>query len=429
MKNYIKELDIKFEIIDDYEFIDSDLYEYIYLNIHYEINESNISQMISKFSENYNEIDFKQANYSAVLISDCYPLIEYMNSNINLYVENVYLKLKDNKFDTEQYIRKLLNDNNLKDSFKFKIIQRIETKISELKNIKDLGTKSLLLINNKVIPNWNNVIGYYLLNESEINDILIDFLNFENVYSELSKNRLTKEDEEFEKILIKCNDISDEAYNEILNSTYFSWNNLGFESLNLEKVKNLLIKKLNTTKSNYERLKEHFPDNHIRLIEKNFSRFIENINDFETDENDILMLLQSDKITTNNKFIYITNLDESIISKNKEISKLVGGIILQEMRIINFTFNTLKFIAINQFYDENRIRFANLYLEKFTNNEITLLLSSFLSYKNLFKKGKPTFKKTDYNRLLLESLKSKQLIKNFYDDSWSNDKYRVTTNY
>ncbi len=29
----------------------------------------------------------------------------------------------------------------------------------------------------------------------------------------------------------------------------------------------------------------------------------------------------------------------------------------------------------------------------------------------------------------LETLKSKQLIKNFYDDSWSDDKYRVTTNY
>lgn len=429
MKNYIKELDIKFEIIDNYEFIDSDLREYVYLNSHYEINETNISQILSKFWENYNENDFKQSNYSMILKSECFPLIEYINSNINSYVENIYLKLEDNKFDTEQYLLKLLNDNNLKESLKAKIIQKVETKISELKEISDLGIKSLVLINNKVVPKWSNVIEYYLLNESTINDILINFINFENSYSELSKIRLKKENEEFEKSLIKCNDISDEAYNEILNSTYFSWNSLGFESLNLEKVKNLLAKKLNTTKDNYERLKEHFPNNHIRLIEKNFSKFIENINDFETNENDILLILKSDKINIDNKFNYIKKLNENFIEKNREISKIIGEMILQKKEIIEFSFGTLKFIALNLFYDDKRIRFTNLYLEKFTNSELTQILNSFINYSNLFKKGKPTFKKADFNRTLLENLKSKQLIKNFYDDSWSDDKYRVTTNY
>lgn len=429
MKNYIKELDIKFELIDNYQFIDSDLREYVYLNSHYEINETNISQILSKFGENYNENDFNQSNYSMILNSECSPLIEYINSNINSYVENIYLKLEDNKFDTEQYLLKLLNDNNLKDSLKAKIIQKVETKISELKDISDLGIKSLILINNKVVPKWSNVIEYYLLNENKITDNLTIYLNFDDISSELSKEKLLKDNKDFEISLVKCNELSDSSYNILLNSTYYHWSNIDFENLDVQKVVVLLNKKLSVTKENYDRLREIFPNYHINLIEKKFTKFIENINDFETDENDILLLLKSDKITIDDKINYITKLNENIIGKNKEISKLVGEIILQKMRVVDFTFDTLKFVAVNLFYDEKRIKFTNLYLVKLTNSEITQLLSSFVSYNKLFRKGKPTFKKTDYNRILLETLKSKQLIKNFYDDSWSDDKYRVTTNY
>lgn len=429
MKNYIKELDVKFETIDNYELTDSDLCEYVYLNSHYEITKTNISQILSKFGKNYNESDFKQSNYSMILNSECYPLIEYINSNINSYVENVYLKLEDNKFDTEQNLQKLLNDNNLTDSFKAKIIQQVETKISELKDINDLAVKTQLLVNNKVIPTWSNVIEYYSLNENKITDNLTIYLNFDDISSELSKEKLLKDNKDFEISLVKCNELSDSNYNILLNSTYYHWSNIDFENLDIHKVAVLLDKKLSVTKENYDRLREIFPNYHINLIEKNFTKFIENINDFETDENDILLLLKSDKITIDNKINYITKLDENIIGKNKEISKLVGEIILQKMRVVDFTFDTLKFVAVNLLYDEKRIKFTNLYLVKLTNSEITQLLSSFVSYNKLFRKGKPTFKKTDYNRILLETLKSKQLIKNFYDDSWSDDKYRVTTNY
>ncbi|MCT3644062.1 hypothetical protein HZQ97_07875 [Elizabethkingia anophelis] len=422
-------LNTKFNRLDDPNRDTEKLIEYIYNNNHYNININNLLQFTLLFGKNTNENDFMKSNYSTILKSECEPLIKYINSNITTYINNIYLKIENNNLEEEESLIKLLNNDNITEILKIKIIEKVETKISDLTKINELNIKAQLLLDNKVVPKWNNITNYYTDCGELIDESLIEFLNFKNVYSELSKNRLKKEDDKFEKSLIRCNDISDEAYDQILNSTYFNWNTLSFEKLNLEKVKNLLVKKLNTTTDNYELLKEHFPNNHIRLIEKNFSKFIENINDFQTSENDILLLLKSDKITIDNKFNYITNLDENIVNKNKEISKIIGEIILQKKEIIEFSFDTLKLIAVSLLYDDKRIQFTNLHLEKFTNSEITQVLNSFITYNKLFKKGKPTLKKTDYNRILLENLKSKQLIKNFYDDSWSDDKYRVTTNY
>ncbi|QDZ61937.1 hypothetical protein EVD20_02080 [Elizabethkingia bruuniana] len=296
-------------------------------------------------------------------------------------------------------------------------------------DIDDTKIKTQLLIHKRVIPNWSNVIEYYTLLEKKITDILINFLNSEDVYSKLLKEKLLKENKDFEISLIKCNELSVESYNSLLNSTYYNWNSIDFDNLNVEKALILLNKKLNTTKSNYDLLREHFPNNHIILIEKDFKKFIENISEFETDENDVLLLLKSNKISLENKFYYITKLDESTITLNKETSKLVGEIILQKSKIIELSIDTLKHIVVNLLREEKRILLINLYFEKITNDDIIDLLKSIWNYDNLFKNRKPTFDKTEYNRILLERLKAKGLIKNYYDNKWNDKEFRVTTNY
>lgn len=427
--NYLKELDIKFEEINNDSDISSELLEYIYFNNHYEINENNISKMLLGFGGKYEENECKQSNYSAILNSECYPLIEYINSDINTYAENVYLKIEENKFEKEENLVKLLNNEKLDKVLKIKIIQKVETKIVELNKINDLSIKAHLLLNNKVIPKWNNVIDYYTISENIINDNLIEYLEFENVNEELSKIKLIKENELFEKNILLSNEITYETYKKLLDSIYFRYNKLEFETLDEDKVVSLANRILTTTKSNYDLLREHFPNNHIILIERDFKKFIEKISEFDTDEDDVLLILKSNKISLENKFDYINKLEESTITLNKETSKLVGEIILQKSNVIELSVETLKSVVINLLGEEKRIKLINLYFEKITNDDITKLLSSIWNYDNLFKSKKPTFNKTEYNRILLERLKSKGLIKNYYDNKWNDKEYRVTTNY
>lgn len=427
--DYLKDLDIKFEEINTDSTINSELLEYIYFNNHYEVNENNIARMLLRFGEKYEEDDFKQSNYSAILDSECYPLIEYINSDINTYAENIYIKIEENKFEKEENLIKLLNNEKLDRVLKIKIIQKVETKITELNKINNLNIKAHLLLNNKVIPKWDNVVDYYSSSENKINENLIEYLEFEDVNEELSKTKLVKDNETFEGSILVCNEITDKTYKRILNSVYFRYNKLDFENLNLDKVISLANKILTTTKSNYDLLREHFPNNHITLIERNFKKFIEKLSEFETDEDDVLLLLKSNNISLENKFDYITKLDESTITLNKETSKLIGEIILQKSQTIEFSIETLKFIVVNLMGEEKKIKLINLYFEKMTNDNIIKLLSSIWNYNNLFKNKKPTFNKTDYNRILLERLKSKGLIKNYYDNKWNNEEFRVTTNY
>lgn len=439
--NLLKGLDTKFESLDNPNEETEFFFEYVYINNHYKINKGNVLQMLyifkktikvtNKFEEEEEEEedDFDYKNYTTILKSDRNQLIEYINSNITKYVNDVYLNLENNKFEEENNFIKLLNDINLSSKSKVNLIQKVETKISDLLDIDDTKIKTQLLIHKRVIPNWSNVIEYYTLLEKKITDILINFLNSEDVYSKLLKEKLLKENKDFEISLIKCNELSVESYNSLLNSTYYNWNSIDFDNLNVEKALILLNKKLNTTKSNYDLLREHFPNNHIILIEKDFKKFIENISEFETDENDVLLLLKSNKISLENKFYYITKLDESTITLNKETSKLVGEIILQKSKIIELSIDTLKHIVVNLLREEKRILLINLYFEKITNDDIIDLLKSIWNYDNLFKNRKPTFDKTEYNRILLERLKAKGLIKNYYDNKWNDKEFRVTTNY
>ena len=432
--NLLKGLNTKFEKLSNPNENTEKLFEYVYDNNHYIINSDNLLQQVLLFGKDVDEEDFKSSNYSTILKSDCKPLIEYINSDLSTYIEKVYLKLEDNKLDNEESLLKLLNNKNIDNKLKVRIIQKVETKISDINKINDLEVKTQLFLNNKIIPKWSNVTSYYTDSEDKIDENLVEFLNFENVYTDLSKEKMIHKSDTFEysvfrENLLLTNELSNESYTKILESSIYYRDKLAFENLDKDKVDYLTQRILNTTKTNYDLLKEGFKNNHIKLLEKNFNTFLDKITEFETENIDILLLLNSDKIVIDKRFDYIMILNESTISGSKEISKRVGEIILQRSKIVEFSIDTLKSIVISQPTAEKRILLINLYFEKLTNDDVIKLLGSIWNYDNLFKNKKPTFNKTEYNRILLERLKSKGLIRNYYDNKWNDEEFRVTTNY
>lgn len=425
----LKELNVEFEKLDSPNKETQKLFNYVFDNNHYRINKDNLLQLFLLFGKDSSEEEFNNSNYSTILKSECKPLIEYINSNITTYVNDVYLKLEQNKFEEENSLIKLLNDENLSSKSKIKLIQKVQTKISEIKNISAFEIKTQLLINNKVTPKWNNVVDYFTASESTINENLIEFLEFEDVNTELSKVKLLKENEIFEENILVCNDISDETYKRILNSIYFKYNKLDFENLNEDKVVCLVDKILTTSKSNYNTLRENFANNHITLIEKDFNKFFEKVDDFETDEDDVLALLRSEKLNVDSKFNYLSKLEQEFVTSNKEISKIVGNIILHKSSKIDFEYDAINLVVKNATSIENKVKLANLYFNDLDNTNIVSILTNISGYDKLFEKGKPTYVKSDYNDILLKKLKTKNLIKNYYDDKWNNSKFRVTTYY
>lgn len=425
--NYIKELDIKFKEIDTSGDSDTSLLDFVYNNNHYVINEENIIKILKKFNNCFDEKEFYESNYKAIIKSNCKPLIDYVNQNISTYIKDVYLNIDDNIFEEEEYLIELLNNENLSENLKKDIILKVYTKIKAESSIEDLDVLNQLLVNNKIEAKWENVTNAYK-RFYDLTDELITFLNFEDVYLKLSKSKLNEEDKEFEEVLIKCNNISNKSYIQLLKSTFYYYNELNFENLEEEKVVNLIEKTLRLTKYNYDMLRESFCNNHISLIEKDFNKFIENLDDFETDDNDKIMILESENISIDNKFIYINKFEQNIIKENNELSKIIGTIILDKSESFELEFDTIKSIIKNLNTSEGKIKFINLNFDYLDNNQLISLLETIPNYNKLFEKGKPTYLKTDYNELLFRRLKSKNIIKNYYDDSWNSSKFRITTN-
>lgn len=426
----LKKLNVEFKKLDNPNEETEKLFNYVYNNNLYRINEDNLLQMLLLFGKENIE-EFNRSNYSTILKSECKPLIDYINSKITTYIESVYLKLDDNRFEEEISLIKLLNNENLNSKSKVKVIQKVETLICDLSKIEDIEIKKQLLTNLKVVANWKNVIDYYSNCENKIDEKLVEYLNSEKVINELSKLKLTKDDTKFELNLVVCNEINDKIYNNLLDSCYYIYPTLSFENVNFDKAVILANRKLTTTKSNYDKLRENFADNHITLIERDFDKFFEKIEDFETDADDILMILKSDKITIYNRFKYVSKLTEQTIIDNKAIAKKVGEIILSKSTKVEFEFNVVESIIKSLDSTENKVKFINLYFTGLSNENIISLVKS-LSYNHnelFIKQHKPKFNDIAYNVELLTKLKSKGLIRSFDIDKKDKTLIRAVANY
>ena len=442
-------LDVKFQRLDvpEKKFEDK-LLQDIYRFKLYHITTENILQVLRVTTKNTDiEKDFNTSNFSTILNSNYEPLIQYVRHEIVMYFQNIYLDLKESQHEEVDSFVEILNSELSLES-KEKVIKKVETKVAGIWDVDELEVSDALLINNKLVPTWDNVIGYFeYFNEDVLNENLIKYLNFQTVYEELSKGKLIVRDnnKKFEIALIKCNSLTFEAYDKLLDGCSINWNTINFSGIDNDKAYILMKKRLNVDKRNYDLLKEHYSPYHINLIEKNYSKFIETFEDFEFSDEDILLLLKSQIISITDKFYYISKLiqldfdnqnfdyesNENIISGNSALSKIVGEIVLLHKSEIHFNSEeTIIAIIINTAKIWDKINLIVMFNKQLNDaNLINLLMETKFGYEMLFKPKKPTYLKTEENRKLLNILLSRNLIKRFYDDKWSKDKYRVTTNY
>jgi hypothetical protein len=432
--NLFEQLNIKFEKLDNPTEETKELFDFVYKNSNYEINIGNLMQMLELYHEG--ESLFQTSSYSTIQNSNCRPLIEYINLDINTYVKNVYLKLEQNIFEEEESLINVLNHKELDFKLKCDIIEKVETKISDISNIKSKTLKGVLLDENKVSPKWSNVVDYYIDCDKTIDEDLIRYLNFDNVYDDLSNEKMIFESESFDypsfrENLLLCNELSYHSYSNILKKSIYTRKILLFENLDVDKADYLTKYILNTTKSNYVLLREHFPNNHIELVEKDFNKFLEKIDDFETDEEDVLKLLNSEKINISNKFEYISKLSKQIIIDNDDIAKKVGEIIVSKCEIIECEFNTIESIVKSFDSTEDKVCLINLYFTELSNESIISLVKGIAYYySELFvKQHRPIFRDNSYNKELLTKLESKGLIKSFDLDKKDKTLIRAVANY
>ena len=406
-------LEVKIKKIEKPE----DGYKYLYGTIcfknYYKITEANISLILKEFGRVEN---FKEVNYTVISKSTHKPLKDYINSNIQEYIKEVYLKLPDAQQEDEYKFKELLKNEVLGEEIKVKIIEKVETSISELKDLKSLPIKKALLENKKVLPTWENIEDYYKSCQNSLKEELINFLNNNDVYSALSDKKINTSYRDLESDILVCNDISDEAYHKIIKSFERVYESLDFKDLSENKVDYLLkAHKFSMSENNYDTLRKSFPNKHIVLVENYFDSFLEDIDNFELDEKDVSLILNSEGISIEQKLIYIPTIEEEFILRDDTISKKIAKLIISKSHKFDFSYDVIESLCKNTAKEEDKIKLIILYNDDIDNEKIKELIKSIgQEYEKIFlPKKKPCFQHTEENETLLKILRNRKLINSY----------------
>lgn len=220
------------------------LLNFIYENNHYEINLPMITLMISIFKKKEIDIDkLNVLNYTTIVESGCDKLLAYIDTEIEYYLENVLFELEENSLESEKSILHILNDLIVPENLEIKLIEKNETLINNLIDIKEKGLWSHFFINNKLKVSWQNIIDYFKETD-EIDDSLTVYLDQEGVYDILSEENITESDEEKKVLFITKlihSGISTESLNALAPKISYHFDFSEFTDVEEDKVE-ILIK-------------------------------------------------------------------------------------------------------------------------------------------------------------------------------------------
>ncbi|WP_321297198.1 hypothetical protein [Marinifilum fragile] len=414
----LESLFVKFKMIEKRR-LAPNLFDFIYEKNLYEINFENIKTILSEKSDLTNfDLKLNESNLSTILESNCTILISYIKNEIEQYIENVFLTTETNTNESESTLNYLINQNNISFDDKKKIINQTNTKTNDLDSIpSDLW--DFVLENNKVFPNWANVNFYYIEKE-EINGSLIQFLNNQDNYSQLSKLKIDQEisDEEnynLSKAIMLCENISIDSYNSLILSFSLQFTDISFDVLSEEKVDTLVHNSiLALDEYNSEILKETFPKLYAKLLIVNKEDFLNKLGQYSLNILDFTILLISEELTNFEKIKIINHQDYEDIS----IMESTANRILQILGKPDFELDHLlmKELVKNTSDVEKIIELINTQIEYLDNEEIVEYLTLLPKpYSNLTK-GNPVIIDKEYTDEFLQHLKTRKLISSFRAD-------------
>jgi len=280
----------------------------------------------------------------------------------------------------------------------------------------------------KLVPNWNNVSLYFSISENSIDEILKTYLNDKENYDKLSSNKIVpfKKNKDADLIknlsiaLIKCDEISIEAYYEILKSipkSYRHWNLIGFEGLSEDKVL-LLIKNgfLSFSESNFTKIFDRYSD---LLVEYLIFHQYDFVSKYDKDKHVWSTIhkegfFKSERIVMANKIKIFEELEKSEVIPNANLATILCDV------LANYGYDKLDFEFLHSFFSnskstENRIKLFNLnHGGLVASNYITLIkLLPYPYHKISEKQNRPKIAKSKTTLEFMEILKNKLFISSY----------------
>lgn len=418
---FIFETKLKFKNIDNAG--SKVIFDFIYENNFYEINEKMIELFVNLYKKNDVNIELlKEANYTTIKKSGASKLIKYINLNIEFYIKTIFLKLEKNSNESEECIIELLNDNyeDFGLELTIEIINKNQTPIEDISKITHTELWTTLLQEDKIAVSWDNLL-YYFKDKDSFDDVLVNYLNIDEHYSKLSKVRINKDFDKidtdfankFAKELIKSQ-ISIISFSTLNYSFPYSYPdaNVEFKDISNEKIKVLIQKRtISLSLKNYTFINDNFTDLLLIYLEINSNKFIDEVGTYELDSSIVSKLIDSRVFTPEQKMMVMDHIPETVFMENKDISNKVCNI-LSTNRKTTVSIDLLKDLLTQSQSKEDKIRLFNIYQNDIVDSELKSIIQILGNpYSEIIEGKHPKFENNEYNREFINQRKKDFITK------------------
>lgn len=411
LEQIIKTLDLKFISID----INSPkpLLEYLFKNDYYDFNVE-IFRTLMSINNEFEADEFETANYGYIITKGFDSQIKYIHSEIDEYVQYVYLQLKNNTKEKLEHYIQLLNNPDLDINLKEEVIELVETIVDNVGEIENKDVVDLLFKYSKVKASWDNVLHSYEREENKFSDGLIEYLNTLSNAELLSKEEMATvkvgDKQKYDSIcddIIYENRINSKSYKLLLKSIPWWYEEFDSEKLSKDRIAILIeTENVNPTISSYQFLKNNFDGTNILLLEKYMEEFDGKINEITIDSSDLNLVLKSTKLSSKYKFYILNNCDEDIVTEKSENLELIAQLLVDNESYSISDGLKLSIITEKSILQKNRLllfnRNINLIRKSMLDDFLTSMSGDYALITNTSKKA--ILEDNTMNRKLLENL-------------------------
>jgi hypothetical protein len=431
IERYLVERKLKINKLDTATEAQKDLFMHVYEEDCYALNYQNILTVLKGNGYEISEEYLKKQNYTTLRKCHISQLLDYIHSDFQTYVEQVFLKLDTNNLEDEEIVIEMLNEVEcLSLNLRRAIITQQNIKISLLKQIEEIEIRKFLMDSNKVLPTWENIDVF---SESLDLGILNKFLNkYSNyrVLATLGKDLNKMDEDSVESVcdLIFENDgISLDAYKTLINSLPYVYDNFDFSKVDKSKIEVLIQANiLSLTSNNVENLRKIDPNLSLHLMELKSGELVSYHSNNPLSVEEFRLLMESSTLSVKHKIDIYKVYEQNHWATNKSIAIAVFNALdaytLSDIGIKNL----INILSSVEGQIPKKIDLINMVTDKPNNADLEVILGLLGGkYADIVVKGKrPEIDNESHNVILLKDLVAREMIRRF---DYAESKLKITT--
>lgn len=407
------------------------LLDFVHVNDLYKITLDNILLILNRYprATETPAPNAELSNYTAIRTYGSSDLNRHIATYFSEYIDSVFLASSNNTQETGEYIKEILNKEELTEEQKISVINKQDYVFPLFEGIPESLWESILL-DEKIEITWDNIMACFNCDDCD-RDAITSILNLDHVVDVLSPIKISKEafgensSLDLSRFILNNNTLSSGHYRSLCSSLSHGFLNFPSDIAN-DKLISLVetkVVKLNEKSFNFS---EDDQELRVCLIINNLQEYFRKESDYPLGD-EVREEIVFSNIEDSSKIKIARNISPTVVDQSRRLSLLISEfLVLPHVTISDFSARVVSACIIGAKDTKTSILILSKVVGVFSNADILALLSQLPEpYSEIAEYGKsPKLPKTDENVELTELLKAHEIISSFKDDG---DKIRLHT--